>query len=94
MIDVEKLSQLAEDKIADLSELLDISDDIAKGNIAPLKEQIHFLKLSIDTRLKLIERLIPQKQEHSGSVKYEILGGDKESKPIPAPSITEVNTSG
>lgn len=56
----EKIQSLAEEKIAQLGELLDVSDQIAKGERKAYRDQMSALKLSIDARLRLISLWKPQ----------------------------------
>jgi hypothetical protein len=59
-MDFEKIQQQAEDKLSQLGELLDVSDQIAKGERRANRDQMSALKLSIDCRLRLLALWKPQ----------------------------------
>jgi hypothetical protein len=59
-MDFEEIQKQAQARIAQLGELLDISDRIASGERTAHRDQMSALKLSIDSRLRLIALWKPQ----------------------------------
>lgn len=53
-IDFEAIQQQAFEKISQLGELLDISDKIARGERTAHKDQMAALKISIDSRIRVL----------------------------------------
>jgi hypothetical protein len=59
-MDFEKIQEQASQRIAELGELLSVSDQIAKGERRANRDQMSALKLSIDCRLRLLSLWKPQ----------------------------------
>ena len=65
-----EIENTVQEKIAQIGELLDISDEIARGEKRVNRDQMSALKLSIDARLRLINLWKPQEvnNTHTGNV--------------------------
>ena len=92
MTDLKDFDQIlsgVKERIADISELLSVSDGIAKGGVQADRTRVAALKISIDSRLKLMEYWAPKATQTTNlniqnpvRVVYERLDKDISSEPV------------